>query len=74
MSDLTKQHSKKSKIYRIKLIKDSKHSIYVSEDIIVPIIMQSRLSDLKTMKFRSDLGFNQISLILKKGQSVIIPL
>ena len=33
--------------------------------------MQSRLSDSKTIKFRSDLGFNQISLILKKEQSVI---
>ena len=33
--------------------------------------MQSRLSDSKTIKFRSDLGFNQINLILKKEQSVI---
>ena len=35
--------------------------------------MQSRLSDPKTIKFRSDLGFNQINLILKKEQSVVIP-
>ena len=33
--------------------------------------MQSRLSDSKTVKFRTDLGFNQINLILKKEQSVI---
>ena len=36
--------------------------------------MQSRLSDPKTIKFRADLGFNQINLILKKEQSVVIPL
>ena len=45
--------------------------MYVHEDILVPIIMQSRLSDPKTINFRSDLGFNQINLILKKEQSVI---
>ena len=28
--------------------------------------MQTRLSNPKTIKFRSDLGFNQINLILKK--------
>ena len=43
----------------------------VHEDILIPIIMQSRLSDPKTINFRSDLGFNQINLILKKEQSVI---
>ena len=48
--------------------------MYVHEDILIPIIMQSRLSDSKTIKFRSDLGFNQINLILKKEQSVVIPL
>ena len=40
--------------------------MYVNEDILIPIIMQTRLSDLKTIKFRSDLGLNQINLILKK--------
>ena len=45
--------------------------MYIHEDILIPIIMQSRLSDSKTIKFRSDLGFNQINLILKKEQSVI---
>ena len=33
--------------------------------------MQSRLPDPKTINFRSDLGFKQINLILKKEQSVI---
>ena len=53
------------------MIKGSKHSMYVHEDIAITIIMQSRLSDLETIKFRSDLGFNQISLILKKEQTVL---
>ena len=33
--------------------------------------MQSRSSDPKIINFRSDLGINQINLILKKEQSVI---
>ena len=36
--------------------------------------MQTRSSNSKTIKFRSDLGFNQINLLLKKEQSVVIPL
>ena len=48
--------------------------MYVHEDIAIGIIMQSRLSNLKMIKFRADLGSNQIHLILKKEQSVIIPL
>ena len=71
MNDLTKQQIRKYKIDRARLIKGSKHSMYVHEDILIPIIMQSRLSDSKTIKFRTDLGFNQINLILKKEQSVI---
>ena len=71
MSNLTKQQIKKYKIDRSKLIKVSKHSMYVNEDTAITTIMQSRLSDLKTIKFRSDLGFNQINLILKKEQTVL---
>ena len=71
MNDLTKEQIRKYKIDRVRLIKGSKHSMYVHEDILIPIIMQSRLSDSKTIKFRTDLGFNQINLILKKEQSVI---
>ena len=74
MSDLTKQQIGKYKVDREKSIKDTKHSMYVHEDILIPIIMQSRLSDSKAIKFRTDLGFNQINLILKKEQSVVIPL
>ena len=71
MNDLTKQQIRKYKIDRARLIKSSKHSMYVHEDILIPIIMQSRLSDSKTIKFRTDLRFNQTNLILKKEQSVI---
>ena len=48
--------------------------MYVSEVISIPIIMQTRLSKPETTKFRSDLGFNQINLILKKEQLVVIQL
>ena len=40
--------------------------MYVHEVIAIPIIMQNRLSKPEKIKFRSDLGFNQINLILKK--------
>ena len=48
--------------------------MYVHEDIAITIMIQSRLSDPETIKFRADLGFSQINLILKKEQSVVIPL
>ena len=41
--------------------------MYVSKVIAIRIIMQCTLSNPKTIKFRSDLGFNQINLILKKS-------
>ena len=44
------------------------------EIIAISIIMQTRLSRPETIKFRSDLGFNQINLILKKEQSIVVPL
>ena len=59
MSDLTKQQLRKYKIDRARLFKGIKNYMYVYKDILVPVIMQSRLSDPKTIKFRSDLGFNQ---------------
>ena len=74
MNELTRQQIRKYKIDKVRLIKGSKHSMYVIEDIAISIIMQSRLSNLKMIKCRSDLGFNQTNLILKKEQSVIIPL
>ena len=74
MSDLTKPQIRKYKTDRARLFKGNKHSMCVSEDILILIIMQSTLSDLKTLKFRADLGFNHINLILKKEQSAVIPL
>ena len=65
MRDLTKQQIKNYKIDKAKLFKNSKHSMYVHEDIAIIIIMQSRLSHPE-IKCRYDLGFNQINLILKK--------
>ena len=53
MNELTKQKIRKLKIDRSRLIKRSKKSMYVSEDIVIPIIMQSRLSKPETIKFRS---------------------
>ena len=48
------------------MIKCGKEFMYISEVTIIPITMQTRLSNPETIKFRTDLGFNQISLILKK--------
>ena len=72
MNEITKQQIRKYKIDRARLIRGSKQSIYVSEVIAIPIIMKTRLSKPETIKFRSDLGFNEISLILKKEQSVVL--
>ena len=74
MSDLTKPQVRKHKIDLARLFKNNKHYMCVHEDIAITIIIQSRLSDQKTIKLRADLGFNQINLILKKEQSVLIPL
>ena len=69
MNDLTKRQIRKYKIDRARLIKGSTLSMYVHGDILIPIIMQSRLSDSRTIKFRTNLGFNHINLILKKNNS-----
>ena len=45
-SDLTKQQIRKYKIDKAILIKGNKHSMNVSEDVLIPIKIQSRLSDL----------------------------
>ena len=74
MSEVTKQQIRKYKINRSILIKGSKDSMYVHEEILISIMMQKRLSNSEIIKFRSDLGFNQINLILTKEQSVVIPL
>ena len=74
MNELTEPQIRKYKIDRAKLFKGSKHSTYVREGIAIATIMQSRLSDTNTIKSWAELGFNQINLILKKEQSVVIPL
>ena len=43
MNELTKQQIRKYKIDRARLIKGSKQSMYVSEVIAIPIILQTRL-------------------------------
>ena len=53
--DLTKQQIRKYKVDRAKMIKGSKHSMYVHEDILIPMIMHSRLSDPKTIRSSLDL-------------------
>ena len=72
MKELTKHQIRKYKTDRSRLIKGSEKSMYVHEAIAISLIMQTRLSKTKTIKFRSDLGFNRINLKLKKEQSVVI--
>ena len=60
---------RKYKIDQGRLIRGSKQSMYVIEVIVFPIKMQTRLSNPRAIKFRSDLGFNQINLILKRTVS-----
>ena len=67
MKGITKPQLRKYKIDRARLFKGNEHSMYVHKDIAITIIMQSRLSDSKTIKLSSHLGFNQINLILKKN-------
>ena len=67
MNELTKQQIRKNKTDKARLIRGSKQSMYVNEVIVIPIIMQTRLSN-KTIKSRSDLGFNQIITTKKKNQ------
>ena len=64
MNEHTKQQIRKFRIDRSGLIKGSQESMYFSEVIVIPVIMQTRLSKPETIKFRSDLRFNQINLIL----------
>ena len=67
ISELSKPQLRKYKIDRSRLHKGSKYSMYVHEDILIPIIKQSKWSDSKTINFRAVLRLSQINLILKKG-------
>ena len=49
MNDLTKPQIKKYKIDKVRLFKGSEHSMYIHEDIAITIIMQSKLSDPKSI-------------------------
>ena len=40
MSELTKPQMRKYKINKTKLIKGSKHYMYVHENVLIPVIMQ----------------------------------
>ena len=40
MSELTKPQMRKYKIDKAKLIKGSKHYMYVHENVLIPVIMQ----------------------------------
>ena len=64
MNELINQQIRRYKIDRSRLIKGSKQSMYISEVFAIPIIMQTRLWKPEIIKFRSDLGFNQVNLIL----------
>ena len=74
MNELTKEQTRKYTIGKSRLIEGSEQFMYAHEVIAISIIMQTRLSKPKTIKFRSDLGLDQINLTLKKEQLVIIPL
>ena len=74
MNELTKEQTRKYTIGKSRLIEGSEQSMYAHEVIAISIIMQTRLSKPKTIKFRSDLGLNQINLTLKKEQLEIISL
>ena len=49
MNDLTKPQIRKYKIDKVRLFKGSEHSMYIHEDIAITIIMQSKLSDPKSI-------------------------
>ena len=67
MSALNKQQITNYKRDRSILIQGIKESIYVSEVIAILVIMGSTLWNPKTIKFRSDLGFSKLNLILKRN-------
>ena len=49
MNELTKPLIRKYKIDKVRLFKGSEHSMYIHEDIAITIIMQSKLSDPKSI-------------------------
>ena len=66
----SKQQIKQHEKHGSELIKDKKF-MYFHEDIIMPVIMHSRIPTPKSIKFRSKLGLNQYDIILTKEQSIL---
>ena len=66
----TEQQIKEYKRHGSELI-NNEEFVYTHEDIIIPIIMNCRVSTPKAIEFRSELGFKQHDIILTKEQSVI---
>ena len=66
----TKQQIKKFKRHGSILIENEKF-MYAHECIIIPVIMNCRVSTPKSIEFRSKLGFNQYDITLTKEQSVL---
>ena len=66
----TDEQIKKYKRHRSELINGEKF-ICINENIIMPIIMHSRVSTPKAIECRSKLGFKQHDIVFNKEQSVI---
>ena len=69
-NDATKKQMRKYKRHGSNLI-DAGKIVYTHEDVIMPIIMNCRVSTTAAIQFRSKLGFKQHDIILSKEQSVI---
>ena len=63
MNDLTKQQIRKYKLDRSRLIKGSKHYVYVHEDILIPIIMQSTINTWEELSFSCEIAHHEKSVI-----------
>ena len=72
MNEHIKEQVRKYKIDKSRFIKGSGQSMYAQEVIAIFSIMQTRLLKPETIKFRSDLRFNQIRSV--EQSVVIIPL
>ena len=65
----TEQQIRKYKKHGSKFIKNEKF-LYALECIIIPIMMNCRVSTSKSIEFRSKLGFDQYDITLAKEKSV----
>ena len=67
---LTEQQIRKYKRHESEFIENGKF-MYAHEYIIIPVIMHCKVSRLKSIEFRSKLGFNQYDTTLTKEQSIL---